>query len=82
MFCLCYLAAVVLMGAVVHAPQVYGAYGELDIDFQDAQTRKPLSVRLHLVGPKGRPPRIRGYPAWHDHLAAPGKVSLKLPPGN
>ena len=56
--------------------------GQLELTVVDKDTGKPITCRMHLVGPKKRPFKPEKVPFWHDHFVVPGKILLKLPVGN
>ncbi|MDZ7620063.1 MAG: hypothetical protein U1E05_23930 [Patescibacteria group bacterium] len=60
------------------------ADGQLQLRVVVKQTNAPIACRIHVRSAAGKPrrPTDRSLPFWHDHYVFPGKVLLRLPPGN
>ncbi len=65
-------------------PSIGLADGQLELVVVDKQTGAPIACRIHVrnAAGKARKPTDRSLPFWHDHYVFPGKVLLRLPPGN
>jgi hypothetical protein len=48
----------------------------------DKATGAPVAARMHLWDARGRTPRVGRVVRWADHFVFPGKVILRLPPGD
>jgi hypothetical protein len=70
------LTAVLLAARLPWAPA-----GELKLTVVDRDTQAPLAARLHLRHASGRPVRLPGPRAWHDHVVFDGETTLRLPKG-
>jgi hypothetical protein len=55
--------------------------GELEIRALDAETGKPIAVRMHLKDARGKPVRPPKVPYWNDHFVLAGSMILELPAG-
>jgi hypothetical protein len=73
----CAAALLVIVGRPASA-----ATGQLELTVVDKDTGKPITCRMHLVGPKKQPFKPNKVPYWQDHFALPGTLLLKLPLGN
>ncbi len=76
------MPVVLLLALAVHPHDLVG--GQLELLVVDKETGEPIACRMHLRDGRGRVrrPSDRTLPFWHDHFAVPGRVLLRLPPGN
>ena len=76
------LLAAALLGMSQASGIALGATGgELEIRVIDKDTGRPISVRMHVKDPRGKPVKPPRLPFWHDHFVVPAKAVLKLRPG-
>lgn len=75
------VAAFVLFAALVPARFALASGGQLRLTVTDEKTGELLPCRLHLKNPAGRPRPIKGSAYFHDHVAFPGDITLRLPKG-
>ncbi|MFI4873754.1 MAG: CehA/McbA family metallohydrolase [Blastopirellula sp. JB062] len=67
--------------ALAVCSDVFGAKGVFELQVVDAETKAPLSARMHLTNPRGNRQRVRGVPNLDDHFSFTGELRLELAPG-
>jgi hypothetical protein len=75
-------AALLLAVLVGCASEARAAEGELTLSVVDRDSGRLIPCRMHLKNAAGVARKVPGLPFWRDHFVFPGKVTLKLSPGN
>jgi len=79
-FSVCVLL-IAVTATICFSSESFARGGKLKIRTVDADTGKPVAVRMHLKDPRGRPVQPRRVPFWKDHFAVDGEITLRLPQG-
>lgn len=58
------------------------AKGEMDLTVLDAETKKPIAVRLRMTGASGRAPRIKNVPRQGNDYTFGDMLTFKMKIGN